>query len=111
MITPIKAETVEIEISDGQVQPTPIAVAPFTGDSKYAQEITQIIVSDLESSGLFHSVNPRGFNQTTESILTEGPRFSDWKMLGADPMEVIYYLVWKRVIDSVFIQRISPRVR
>lgn len=84
VITPIKAQTVEIEISDGQVKPTPIAVAPFTGDSKYAQEITQIIVSDLESSGLFHSVNPRGFNQTTESILTEGPRFSDWKMLGAD---------------------------
>lgn len=79
----IQAAPLEINITDGQIKPTPIAIAPFTGGSKFAEEMAKIITSDLESSGLFIPINPKGFNQTTDSILKEGPRFADWKMLGA----------------------------
>lgn len=82
MVTPSHA-ILEVDITQGQIKPTPIAVTKFTGSDPYATEIADIISKDLESSGLFILVNPRGFNQSSESILSEGPRFADWQMLSA----------------------------
>jgi len=46
-----------IEITEGQVAPTPIAIAEFTGPdgnvTEVGRQLTQIISDDLESSGLF----------------------------------------------------------
>ena len=46
-----------IEITEGQVAPTPIAIAEFTGldgnVTEVGRQLTQIISDDLESSGLF----------------------------------------------------------
>ena len=46
-----------IDITEGQVAPTPIAIANFTGPdgvvSEVGKQIAQIISEDLESSGLF----------------------------------------------------------
>lgn len=79
------AAPIEIDITQGQIKPTPIAITHFvsTNGDKLGQEIASVIANDLESSGLFILVNPKGFNQSPQSILTEGPRFADWRMLSA----------------------------
>ena len=50
-----------IEITEGQVAPTPIAIAEFTGPdgdvTEVGRQLTQIISDDLESSGLFRPVD------------------------------------------------------
>lgn len=81
-ITPCHA-ILEVDITQGQIKPTPIAITKFVGNDQFGTEIAEIISKDLVSSGLFILINPRGFNQTPESILTEGPRFADWQMLSA----------------------------
>ncbi len=75
----------EINVTEGQIKPTPIAVTPFVGSGgdKLGQEIADVIANDLESSGLFILINPRGFNQSPADILTNGPSFPDWRMLSA----------------------------
>lgn len=78
----------EIDITQGQIKPTPIAVTKFVGQDKLSQDMADVISKDLESSGLFILINSRGFNQTPESILTEGPRFEDWRMLNAQCLVV-----------------------
>ena len=54
-----------IEITEGQVAPTPIAIAEFTGPDGNVTEVgrplTQIISDDLESSGLFRPVDSAAF--------------------------------------------------
>ena len=54
-----------IEITEGQVAPTPIAIAEFTGldgnVSDVGRQLTQVISDDLESSGLFRPVDSAAF--------------------------------------------------
>ena len=54
-----------IDITEGQVAPTPIAIANFTGPdgavSEVGKQIAQIISEDLESSGLFAPVDSAAF--------------------------------------------------
>lgn len=75
----------EVDITQGQIKPTPIAVTNFvsTSGDKLGQEIAEVIANDLESSGLFILINPKGFNQSPASILSQGPNFADWRMLSA----------------------------
>lgn len=73
----------EFEVTQGQIKPTPIAVTKFVGKDELSQKIADVISNDLFSSGLFILINSMGFNQTPESILAEGPRFEDWRMLNA----------------------------
>ena len=55
----------QFNITDGQVAPTPIAIANFTNEngeiSDVGKQIAQIISSDLESSGLFKPVDTAAF--------------------------------------------------
>ena len=54
-----------IEITEGQVAPTPIAIAEFTGPdgnvTEVGRQLTQIISDDLASSGLFRPVDSAAF--------------------------------------------------
>ena len=55
----------QFNITDGQVAPTPIAIANFTNEtgeiSDVGKQIAQIISGDLESSGLFKPVDTAAF--------------------------------------------------
>ena len=59
------AAQLRIEITEGQVAPTPIAIAEFTGPdgnvTEVGRQLTQIISDDLESSGLFQPVDSAAF--------------------------------------------------
>jgi TolB protein len=74
----------KVDITQGNVQPIPIAVTSFTGNSVGSQ-ITQVVSDDLQRSGLFTPVDPKTFVQDGASLAT-GPRFADWKVLNAQAL-------------------------
>lgn len=78
------AIALKIEITQGQVKATPIAITPFlaSAGSKKGEELAQIITYDLKSSGLFEPINPAAFVQDAAS-LQQAPRFADWRILNA----------------------------
>ena len=59
------AAQLRLDITEGQVEPIPVAIADFTGQdglpSAVGREIAQIISNDLVSSGLFKAVDQAAF--------------------------------------------------
>ena len=85
------AQAVEevITITEGNVEPTPIAIPDFVGaDGKVSaigREIASIISDDLEGSGLFRPLSAAAFIAPTNVDGGE-PDFADWRPLGADAL-------------------------
>ena len=87
-----------IDITEGQVAPTPIAIANFTGPdgvvSEVGKQIAQIIAEDLESSGLFAPVDSAAFIEPPKAPSIR-PNFTNWSPLGVKGL-----LVGSAYIDS-----------
>lgn len=72
----------------GVVAPIPIAIPIFTGDDpKLAQDVAQVLMADLERSGLFQPLDPASFLERINDINTL-PRFPDWRQIGAEALVV-----------------------
>jgi TolB protein len=78
-----------VDITRGVVQPVPIAVSPFSGDTPAGQalgtEIAQVVTNDLQSSGLFEVIDRRAYIQTPDE-LRQPPRFADWRQINAQAL-------------------------
>jgi len=72
----------KIDISGAVSEPTPIAIPYFTGDTGYESDITDIIVADLERSGLFRLVDRDAYIQQINGVNTR-PQFQDWQAIKA----------------------------
>ena len=87
-----------IDITEGQVAPTPIAIANFTGPdgvvSEVGKQIAQIISEDLESSGLFVPVDSAAFIEPPKAPSMR-PNFNNWSPLGVKGL-----LVGSAYVDS-----------
>ena len=87
-IAPAKAE-LRIDVNAGRIQPMPIAVVPFQGDSprenQVGTDVARVVAADLERSGLFKPLDQGSFIQTPAS-LKAGPRFGDWRVIGAQAL-------------------------
>ena len=85
---PARAE-LRIDITQGTVQPLPIAVTQFVGDSTaatgFGRDIARVITNDLERSGLFRPIDPRAFIQSEVALQTL-PRFGDWRVINAQAL-------------------------
>jgi len=75
-----------IKITEGQVAPTPIAIADFTNlegnISDEGRQIAEIISNDLLSSGLFEPIDQAAFIAPPKSPAIR-PDFTNWAPLGA----------------------------
>ena len=75
-----------IDITQGNVQPVPVALVPFqAGDAQSAQvakQIRDVISANLERSGLFKIVPETSYIDRSVSIDTT-PRFGDWRGINA----------------------------
>jgi TolB protein len=73
-----------IDITRGTVEPLPIAVTKFIGDTvdemNFGKSISDVIAQDLERSGLFKPADERAFIQSAESM-SSVPRFGDWRVI------------------------------
>lgn len=79
-----------IDVTEGTFKPVPIAITPFDGgaDPKLAEigrEVTQVIVNDLESCGLFKVIDQAAYIQSAQDVMTQ-PRYADWKILNAEAL-------------------------
>jgi TolB protein len=89
LYAPIARADAHIDITQGTVEPMPIAITDFFGaqpsDADVGRQISQVVTADLSGSGLFRPIDPAAFVQTPEA-LQQGPRFEDWKVLNAQAL-------------------------
>src|ERR1700690_992008 len=80
---------VRLDVTQGNVQPMPIALPDFLAgaptESEIAHNVTGIISNNLQRSGLFAPINPQAF---TEKITNSDavPRFPDWRVINAQAL-------------------------
>ncbi len=76
----------DVTISQGKVEPTPIAITQFFGDNPKSKEsadkLREVISKNLTNSGLFYTVNEDLYIQS-DNLVEKVPRFEDWKILKA----------------------------
>ncbi|MFA5040589.1 MAG: Tol-Pal system beta propeller repeat protein TolB [Bdellovibrionales bacterium] len=91
MFSPSARAEVKIDITRGVVEPIPIAIPSFYGntpsEAKFGNDIARVVSEDLVRSGLFSSVDPQSFVQDANSLLVQ-PHFSDWRVLNAQALVV-----------------------
>jgi len=82
------AALVEIDITQGNIEPLPIALPSFSaegGDDKLAADMTGVIAADLKRSGLFNPLDPASFIQKNMNV-NSTPRFGDWRQISAQAL-------------------------
>src|SRR5210317_526817 len=76
----------DVTISQGKVEPTPIAITQVFGSdadtARYGNTIRKIISNNLTNSGLFYTVNEDLYIQS-DNLVDKVPRFEDWKLIKA----------------------------
>jgi TolB protein len=79
----------ELDITQGIVEPLPIAISELYGATPAAQqrgrEIADVVSADLERSGLFRPIDRRAFIQSPGE-LRGLPRFADWRQINAQAL-------------------------
>ena len=77
---------VQIDITQGNVEPMPIAVPEFItpgGETAgIGRDITGVIMADLDRSGLFAVIDQRAYIENLTSVNVR-PRFADWRLINA----------------------------
>lgn len=78
-----------IDITRARTDPIPIALPDFAGSSPQAQQlgrnIIQVITNNLRNSGLFRPLDRGAYIQSGEAAAA-GPRFQDWRVIGAQAL-------------------------
>ena len=79
---------VEIDITQGNIEPLPIALPSFASEGaegSVAADMTSVISADLKRSGLFNPLDPASFIQTNMNV-NSTPRFGDWRQISAQAL-------------------------
>jgi TolB protein len=90
-LAPAPAKAVTVDITQGNVQPMPIAIPDFLGgtpaDNETAHGVSQIITNNLKRSGLFAPLDPAAFLEKITSV-DAVPRFPDWRTINAQALAI-----------------------
>jgi TolB protein len=81
--TPALAQ-LRVDVTQGTVQPLPIAIPDFGGDPAGAQ-IAGVVRADLERSGLFRPLDPKSFVEQIKDI-NVAPDFATWRVINAQAL-------------------------
>ena len=88
----MRKQEIEIDITEGNREPLPIAVTNFFYAEDAIKDLDQIsidvskvISADLERSGLFKSIDQEAFIQKTASMHIR-PRHEDWRLINAQAL-------------------------
>ncbi len=83
------AAVLKLDVTQGNVQPVPIALPDFLGvglaDPGTARSITQIIASNLQRSGLFAPIDQAAYLEKISNT-DVAPRFADWRQINAQAL-------------------------
>jgi TolB protein len=76
----------QVDVNQGNIQPLPIAVPDFVpgtpNDTQVGANIAGVVRADLERSGLFRPLDPKGFVEHITNINTV-PNFASWRAISA----------------------------
>ena len=85
---PARAD-LRVDITSGTVQPLPIAIPEFFGNTpkeiEVGRNISDVISADLERSGLFRPLDRKAFIQKVSALQVQ-PRFGDWRQINAQAL-------------------------
>lgn len=70
-----------IDITQGNIDPIPIAIENFTSDSEVGKSIASVIANDLESTGFFKIINKNAFMDVLS--VNKTPHYPSWRKLNA----------------------------
>src|ERR1043166_3140269 len=80
---------VRLDITQGNIQPMPVAVTEFVaggaGEAEIARGVSGVITSNLQRSGLFAPTHPPAFIEHITST-ARVPRFADWRTINAQAL-------------------------
>ena len=80
-----------VDITEGHLNPTPVAVVDFNSQNAAAQQVGRdiagVIRANLDRSGLFRPVDPNAFIERI-TALEVPPRFADWRVIDAQALVV-----------------------
>ena len=80
------AAALRLDVTQGNVQPLPVALPDFVGgspaDGEVARNITQVMTANLKRSGLFAPIDQAAFIEKITNI-DAVPRFPDWRAINA----------------------------
>jgi TolB protein len=83
------AAALKLDVTQGNVQPLPIAIPDFLGETpaetETARGVSQIITGNLKRSGLFAPIDPAAFIEKVSNI-NAVPRFEDWRAINAQAL-------------------------
>jgi len=76
----------QVDVTQGNAQPLPIAIPDFVpgtpGDAQASANVAGVIRADLERSGLFRPLDPKGFAEQITNI-NAVPNFGSWRAITA----------------------------
>ena len=72
----------QVDVTQGNAQPLPIAIPDFVGDPATGANVAGVVRADLERSGLFRPLDPRGFAEHITNINTV-PNYASWRAITA----------------------------
>ena len=94
VVTPAAQAELRVDITRGNVEPLPIAVSEFFGESesesRLGRDIAQVVADDLRRSGLFRPIDKDAFlakRGGTQSLQLQ-PRFADWRLINAQALVI-----------------------
>ncbi|HSM94551.1 MAG TPA: hypothetical protein VLT91_00805, partial [Rhizomicrobium sp.] len=73
-----------VDVTQGNIQPLPIAIPDFIGDPSGAQ-IAGVVRADLDRSGLFRVLDSKSFVDQVKDINTI-PNFANWRVINAQAL-------------------------
>ena len=78
------AAQLRVDVTQGNIQPLPIAIPDFIGDPSGAQ-IAGVVRADLDRSGLFRVLDSKSFVEQVKDINTI-PNFANWRVINAQAL-------------------------
>src|SRR5262249_19128892 len=88
-ITSPARAALRLDVTQGNIQPMPIALPDFVGgspsDAEGARGVAQVITGDLRRSGLFAPIDPAAYVERIVNI-DAVPRFDDWRVINAQAL-------------------------
>ncbi|WP_424964682.1 Tol-Pal system beta propeller repeat protein TolB [Dinoroseobacter sp. S375] len=78
-----------IEITEGVIEPLPVAVPPFVAETpqatELARQIAEVVAADLEGSGLFRVIPESAYISPITSFASP-VQYADWKAINAQAL-------------------------
>jgi TolB protein len=91
-VVPNAEARVRIDLTTANADPLPIALSDFSAETQAGKiagiKIRDLIENNLAGSGLFNAIDKKAYLQSAESMNTDLPNFSEWRLINAQALMI-----------------------